>query len=71
MKSNGVVVFSSDKQRIVFNENRSHRFPWVSLAGLSKGSVICRKGLVPGMGGLRSITSRCFVSFRLDLTLIS
>lgn len=27
MKSNGVVVFSSDKQEIGFGENRSHRFP--------------------------------------------
>lgn len=50
-ESNGVVVFSSDKQRIVFSESRSHRFPWVSLLGLSEGSVICRKGPVPGMGG--------------------
>lgn len=27
MKSNGVVVFSSDKQEVVFSENRSHGFP--------------------------------------------
>lgn len=51
MKSDGVVVFSSDKQGIVFSEKRSHRFPCGSLGGSRSALLSASEGPGPGVGG--------------------
>lgn len=50
MKSNGVVVFSSDKQETVFSEDRSHILPCVFTVALIALCYLQAKVLFLGSG---------------------